>query len=398
MAAAPRAKPDEFDLLADEYLRECQSTIDSLEADVISLTQPAQQLGILNSMARTIHSIKGAAGSYGFDVMSSICHNFEDRLTAIQLSGGDIEGQIDGLLRYVDLLKAAARAYALKRDSEIEKIRSQIGGHFLKIVDRGAIAHRRKRVLVIEKTRWFSGAINRHLSTYGESEIEVASARDGYEGLGRLLKENFDCVIMSNMADWISGIELMKFISTSSTRNQKTPFVLLTSSDLKVQSGQEKRICVVEKDDHLDKNLKKVIESILGAPTPETDGVKIPFSRILLIDDSSDMHRLVTLAFKKYAEVTIEVASSGQEGLDKVSKFRPDLILLDYMMPAMSGEDVAKGLMASVPETPFVFLTGLRDETEKNHLLSLGAKAVFKKPFPPKDLPLWVASLKSTGK
>jgi diguanylate cyclase (GGDEF)-like protein len=107
----------------------------------------------------------------------------------------------------------------------------------------------------------------------------------------------------------------------------------------------------------------------------------------LIIDDSSDIHELVTLWL---AEEPLEFRScgTGREGITEAARFSPDLILLDVDMPDINGFEVCRRLKAD-PATaaiPIVFLTGAASTDEKLHGLELGAVDYVTKPFDPAEL------------
>ena len=87
--------------------------------------------------------------------------------------------------------------------------------------------------------------------------------------------------------------------------------------------------------------------------------------RVLVIDDDENIRELM----KEYLgmlEIEALTADGGKEGLEKVKEERPDAVLLDVMMPDMSGSDVAEALKQD-PETadiPVIFLTGLADRED----------------------------------
>ncbi len=96
---------------------------------------------------------------------------------------------------------------------------------------------------------------------------------------------------------------------------------------------------------------------------------------------------------------TVLEASSGEEGLKMVRQHRPDLILLDVMMPGMSGLEVCATLQAH-PEwrhIPVVMLTSLDGEANREAGLHVGAKAYLHKPFGPLELLQLVQELVDTG-
>lgn len=116
--------------------------------------------------------------------------------------------------------------------------------------------------------------------------------------------------------------------------------------------------------------------------------------RVLTIDDQADIRRLIrlTLEFEGY---DVLEASGGEEGLAMVRREKPDLVLLDVMMPGVNGLTVARTL-ANDPELcdiPVVMLTALDRDSDVEAGLDAGAKVYLAKPFGPLELLERVASL-----
>jgi CheY-like chemotaxis protein len=108
---------------------------------------------------------------------------------------------------------------------------------------------------------------------------------------------------------------------------------------------------------------------------------------ILLVDDYDDSREMYAewLAFKQYRVVT---ASSGEEACDKARLHRPDIILLDLRMPAMTGTETLRLLRAdpALATVPIVALTAYALDNERGQALADGFDAFLAKPCLPEDL------------
>ncbi len=109
--------------------------------------------------------------------------------------------------------------------------------------------------------------------------------------------------------------------------------------------------------------------------------------RVLIVDDSKDLLLVVSRRLKSWGYEPL-IAESGEAGLRIAEEQRPDLILLDIMMPKMRGRDVCSRLKAN-PNTqkiPIIFLTalGLADHVKVG--MNLGAEDYIVKPFEPAEL------------
>ena len=110
--------------------------------------------------------------------------------------------------------------------------------------------------------------------------------------------------------------------------------------------------------------------------------------RIMYVEDEPDIQAVAKLALEALGGFTVKVCSSGQEALDSMAAFVPDLILLDVMMPGMDGPTTLKALraMPEMANIPVMFMTAKVQPQEVQEYKSLGALDVIPKPFDPMTL------------
>jgi two-component system alkaline phosphatase synthesis response regulator PhoP len=109
--------------------------------------------------------------------------------------------------------------------------------------------------------------------------------------------------------------------------------------------------------------------------------------KILIADDEPNI--LISLEYLMKREgYEVTVARDGQEALDAILRERPDLVLLDVMMPIKTGYEVCQEVRASeaVRDTLILMLTAKGRETDLAKGLALGANAYMTKPFSTKEL------------
>ncbi|MGE5201514.1 MAG: response regulator [Acidobacteriota bacterium] len=114
-----------------------------------------------------------------------------------------------------------------------------------------------------------------------------------------------------------------------------------------------------------------------------------PLSRVYYVEDDEDVQRIVRLSLEKIGKLTVEVVSDPMKAIDGMIAFKPDLAMLDWMMPGMDGPALLRK-MREVPQTqaiPVVFITAKASQRELEELKKLGAVGTISKPFNPKDLP-----------
>jgi DNA-binding response OmpR family regulator len=107
--------------------------------------------------------------------------------------------------------------------------------------------------------------------------------------------------------------------------------------------------------------------------------------KVLIIEDEPDMVLGLRDNFE-YEGYDVLVARDGREGLDRALADSPDLILLDIMLPKMSGLDVCRKLRSNGVDTPVIMLTARGQEIDKVIGLEMGADDYVTKPFSIKEL------------
>lgn len=116
--------------------------------------------------------------------------------------------------------------------------------------------------------------------------------------------------------------------------------------------------------------------------------------KILVAEDEQDIQKVIKITLKFKGGFNVSFANNGLEVLDHVKQDKPQLIILDVMMPRMDGYETCRRLKAD-PDTssiPVVFLTAKAQEKEIEEGLKLGAIDYIKKPFEPDE---FVAKVKS---
>ena len=103
--------------------------------------------------------------------------------------------------------------------------------------------------------------------------------------------------------------------------------------------------------------------------------------KILLVDDEAGFAELMRdlLVMDGYE---VELAHDGEEGLEKLQSFTPDIIISDVVMPRLSGFDMFKKVKANPPTSniPFLFITGFQDDRVLQEARKIGVFGILKKP------------------
>jgi two-component system OmpR family response regulator len=114
--------------------------------------------------------------------------------------------------------------------------------------------------------------------------------------------------------------------------------------------------------------------------TPSSDGHKRPDARLLVVEDEPNILELLAASLR-YAGFEVITAAAGTEAVQAAGRHRPDLIVLDVMLPDMDGFDVVRRLRGGGARIPVVFLTARDAMDDKVRGLTLGGDDYVTKPF-----------------
>jgi CheY-like chemotaxis protein len=114
----------------------------------------------------------------------------------------------------------------------------------------------------------------------------------------------------------------------------------------------------------------------------------IELERVLYIEDEPDIRLVAEIALRQVGGLDVVTCAGGEEGLDLICDFMPQLVILDVMMPGMDGPQILLKLrdMPEFRETPVVFITAKVQPDEVEQFKRLGAADVISKPFNPMTL------------
>ena len=369
----------------DTYLRELRTDLEGIENLILGLSTAEGSGARKRKLARDVDSMRGIADRYGLELMVVALHRMTDELAIQGLVDGDSEKYIDRLLKHKRRLTRLAEAYLANDHQTLADIHSMYADPAAKPGDAPMSL---SRVLLVDPSRATLKVCVSVLNAVGVREI--ATMQDGYEALGRLLKEPFHAVITSLHVPTIDGQSLMPVLRAIPGPNQMTPVILLTASAAALDPAAARADYIVEKNPNMLQRLKRILSDLktnrkLAAP-PAAAKLDRVLKKIVLVDDSSSIHQLLRISFKRFPEIQIATLEDPTTAVDFVRNERPDLVLLDVNMPQASGKDVIRDIRASaeLQDIPVAFFTANDSADERAELVALGAWHVFKKPFLPK--------------
>src|ERR1700680_2219457 len=130
-------------------------------------------------------------------------------------------------------------------------------------------------------------------------------------------------------------------------------------------------------------------------PSPvRTMATQLSTERVLVVDDEPDIVALVAYHLAK-AGYRVATAANGQDALGLARRERPAMVVLDLMLPGLSGWDVLEQLRSddATRDVAVLMLTARKEEADRIRGLSLGADDYLTKPFSPQELVLRVGAI-----
>lgn len=350
-----------------EYLYGQLERVEIIEANALKIEKGEDVKASLGTIFKEVHSMKGSAGSFGYPLINTICHNFEDLIEHLDEKNIN-DKSMSTVFKYVDMLKEtvkkACNKEELVKDDYLKQIKS------LTSVDEHS-----KRVLIVDSSKIVGTMIASELKNRNISASKCSTAIDA---LGRLLHEPFDCVISSLSLSDMSGASLMNAISNIEELNSDITKMII-SSNVKDDAKLENVDYIFKKDASTAEAIGKVLNNKV--------------QKIYYVDDDPDIHILIKMSFKGTDEFEVEYFKNPLEAIERAKVEQPDIFIVDVIMPELRGEEVLEKLNAEnlKENSKFIFLTGKNNDDEVKRLAGLGADGVLTKPFNPGTL---VADLK----
>ena len=115
-------------------------------------------------------------------------------------------------------------------------------------------------------------------------------------------------------------------------------------------------------------------------------------TKVLLVEDEESIRKLVKINLEREGYIIFE-AGSGEEGIEVARRERPDIVVLDIMLPGIDGFEVCKTLRGEFPSLGIIMLTAKAEDYDKIMGLQYGTDDYLTKPFNPTELTLRIKSI-----
>jgi two-component system, chemotaxis family, chemotaxis protein CheY len=108
--------------------------------------------------------------------------------------------------------------------------------------------------------------------------------------------------------------------------------------------------------------------------------------KVMIVDDSSIIRKLISSYIDEYNIEIVAEASDGKKALDLFTKFKPDIVTMDIVMPEMDGLTVIEKMLKIDNKVKIMAITALNDKSTGIEAIKLGAKSFMLKPFTPEKI------------
>ena len=236
------------------YIDELPERISSLEELVLNLEHSNDFVDNYQKLFRDVHSLKGSGGTFGFPIITTICHQMEDLLKEVGEKTTHLsQNNIDALLKYIDLFHQVPVRYQ-SGDTSLLEVEASLN----KLQD-STFAGRR-RCLLVEG----SVTTQKMVSLVLENEqADISLADDGVEALQRLLHEDFDLLITGMVTGDLNGMALIAATRLSDSANSNIPAILLTTSETNTDAASLSANIIIRKGPDMPTSLLEAYRHLL---------------------------------------------------------------------------------------------------------------------------------------
>lgn len=237
---------------------------------------------------------------------------------------------------------------------------------------------KKKKILIIEDEEVLLNAIAKKLDLEG---YEVKAALDGIEGLEKINKERPDLILLDIVMPKLDGFGVLEELQNNKELSS-IPVIIISNSGQPVEIERAQKLGVSDylikadfEPEEVVEKVKKLFSEKISEVKPNVNESKI-LKKILLVEDDMMLRNLCSRKLVS-AGFEVDTAFDGESGLKKVSAFKPDIVLLDLVLPGIGGfevlESIRKDQDPSIAKTPVIILSNLGQDSDISKGESLGA-------------------------
>lgn len=247
------------------------------------------------------------------------------------------------------------------------------------------------KILIIEDEESLLNTLELKLSREG---FEVSTAQDGEDGLNQIKTVKPDIVLLDILMPKLDGFQVLEALNKEKII-PTLPVIIISNSGQPVEIDKAKALGARDFLVKAEFSPEEVLEKVHKVMGKDNSAQESNASHIFIVEDDQFLRDLMERKLVKEG-FRVETAIEGDTALQKIAETKPDLILLDIILPGMDGFTILEKLKqkAELAKIPVILLTNLgqKDDVEKG--LKLGAvDYLVKAHFTPADI---VEKVKST--
>jgi len=224
--------------------------------------------------------------------------------------------------------------------------------------------NQRRKILIIEDEDVLSSILEKKLEKEG---YQVYLSRNGEDGLKKFDEIKPDLVLLDIIMPKLNGYEVLERLKIK-YGDKLPPIIIISNSGQPVEIDRAISLgagdYIIKAQFTPEEVMAKVKKNL---SSDKTMGSEKKGPRILIIEDDQFLRDLLCMKLEKEG-FHVSLAIDGPEGLDKVMEEKPDLVLLDIILPSMDGFELLKTIRNSermdIAATPVILLTNLGQESD----------------------------------
>ncbi|MDD5071654.1 MAG: response regulator [Patescibacteria group bacterium] len=241
-----------------------------------------------------------------------------------------------------------------------------------------------KKILIIEDEEALSGVLSSKLKKNG---FEALIAVDGEDGLKKIEEWKPDLILLDIVMPKINGYEVLEELQK---KGNKIPVIIISNSGQEIELEKTKKLgaadCIVKTQLDPEEVIEKV-KNFLGISVKKDDkGEKEDVkkeeeeendgARVLLVEDDLFLRDICYKKLKKEG-FNVLMTVNGEDAIKKIDDFKPEIVLLDIILPVMDGFEVLKKIRSNsnsaIKKVPVIMFSNLGQKEDIQKALDLGA-------------------------
>ena len=233
-----------------------------------------------------------------------------------------------------------------------------------------------KTLLVVDDDPRIRGLLTQSLDAIGYRTLEAA---DGREALSIAHREPLDCVIADIKMPDIDGLTLLHQLKAE---KPTLPVIMITAFAFhqhKVEAAEAGADAFLMKPFRLAR-IEEVLTRVLAAPAPEGQPNKRAIQDVLIVEDDPEFRVLLEEVVDALGYNAHSI-DNAEDALAQITQRRPDVVIADYKLPGMSGEDLLRRIKSEYADLPVILISGYAPSLSGREFADGAADAFLMKPF-----------------